>query len=163
VFACDSSNPTLTNCTIAGNVGNGVHCSSSSLVLTNCVLWGNTPQEIIVDSGATMVTYCDVQGAWPGTGNINANPLFVDPDGPDNDPATWQDNDYHIRLRSPCVNAGDPNGNYSGQTDMDGEERVMGGRVDMGADEFLIGVEAPEPAPMPMPAKGGDISPRPRR
>jgi parallel beta-helix repeat protein len=164
---CSGSSPTLTNCTISGNTacqsGGGVNCDWwSRPVLTNCILSGDTPQEIYL-SGISypVVTYCDVQGGYAGIGNINADPRFVDPDGPDDNPGTWQDNDYHIRLRSPCVNAGDPNGNYAGLTDMDGQERVMWGRVDIGADEFFIGVEPPEPAPMP--ADGGITSPPPRR
>jgi len=43
---------------------------------------------------------------------------------------------YHlITADSPCFNAGDPNGDYSGQKDIDGEQRVMWERVDIGADE----------------------------
>jgi hypothetical protein len=43
---------------------------------------------------------------------------------------------YHLDANSPCINAGDPNGDYSGQVDIDGEDRVYNGIVDMGADEF---------------------------
>ncbi len=70
-----------------------------------------------------------------GEGNIDADPLFKDPYGADGDANTWQDNDYHLSVYSPCKNAGDPNGDYAGQTDIDGEARLMGGQVDMGADE----------------------------
>jgi len=41
-----------------------------------------------------------------GDGNIDADPLFVDPDGPDNDPNTWEDKDYHLSPGSPCIDAG---------------------------------------------------------
>lgn len=156
---CSSSSPTLTNCTISGNIasgtvsdnGGGLYCESSSSnpTLTNCILWADSPQEVYVHSGTAVVTYCDVQGGWSGTGNINKAPRFVDADGPDNDPDTWEDNDYHLQLLSPCVNRGDPNGEYAGQTDMDGEARVMGRRVDMGADELLILVLQPDKAPPP--------------
>jgi len=50
--------------------------------------------------------------------------------------------DYHLRFESPCIDTGDPNGDYSGQTDIDGESRVFDGDynevpiVDMGADEY---------------------------
>ncbi|HVP12518.1 MAG TPA: right-handed parallel beta-helix repeat-containing protein [Phycisphaerae bacterium] len=160
----------LVNCTIAGNSvsswGGGVCARASSTVsMLNSILWGNTastgPQAYLTGTSPVLtVAYSDVQGAqsgifvsvgslnW-GTGNINANPAFLDPDGPDNDPATWQDNNYHLRFGSPCINAGDPNGSYAGSTDMDGGDRVVGGRVDIGADEFFLEVQIPEPPPQP--------------
>ncbi|GAG91457.1 unnamed protein product, partial [marine sediment metagenome] len=50
--------------------------------------------------------------------------------------------DLHLSPPSPCINAGDPYGDYSGMTDIDSEPRVMWGWVDMGADEV------PEPVPV---------------
>jgi hypothetical protein len=50
--------------------------------------------------------------------------------------------DYHLTVDSNCIDAGDPNGDYAGQTDIDGEPRVFVGDaneipiVDMGADEY---------------------------
>lgn len=45
-------------------------------------------------------------------------------------------NGVHIRPRSPCVNAGDPSYvPHPGETYIDGQARVVQGRVDMGADE----------------------------
>ena len=62
--------------------------------VTNCILCGDTPDEI-EDTHYATVTYSDVQGAYAGTGNIDADPLFVrDPDpGPD---GVWgtEDDDY---------------------------------------------------------------------
>ncbi len=158
----------ITNCTIVGNAcgtfGGGVSCFSgysSVTVLTNCVLWGNTagvggPQlsltgTFMMENGATAnAAYSDLQGGqgdvsqgptavlnW-GDGNMDADPLFVDPNGPDGDPNTWQDNDYHLSPNSPCINIGDPNGDYTGQTDIDGHPRVMDLRVDMGSDEYAL-------------------------
>jgi parallel beta-helix repeat protein len=45
-------------------------------------------------------------------------------------------NDYHIDVNSPCIDAGDPNGTYTGQVDIDFESRVDGNDVDMGGDEY---------------------------
>ena len=84
-----------------------------------CIIWGDTPPVVW---GTASVTYSDVKGGWPGIGNISSDPQFM-PDG------------YHLTNSSPCINAGDPDGNYTGQTDIDGNPRVMSGRVDMGADE----------------------------
>jgi hypothetical protein len=58
-----------------------------------------------------------------GEGNIDADPLFTDIV-------------FHISHDSPCLDAGDPNGNYTGQTDIDGDPRVINSRVDIGADEY---------------------------
>jgi parallel beta-helix repeat protein len=43
--------------------------------------------------------------------------------------------DFHLKPSSPCVNAGDPSGVYTGETDIDFEARVTSDDVDMGADE----------------------------
>ncbi|MCP5119583.1 MAG: hypothetical protein GY953_52965, partial [bacterium] len=127
----DSSSPTVTNCTLNGNSagsGGGMYNNNnSSPVVTNCILWNDGPDEIVDVSGAvTTVRFSDVQRGWPGQGNIDADPQFVDP----------ANGDLHLSSGSECIDAGDPNGNYAGQVDMDGELRVWNGRVDMGADEF---------------------------
>jgi hypothetical protein len=130
------ANPTVTNCTFDGNSASGSgggigNYDVSSTTVTNCILWGETPDEIAGD--AATVTYSDVQGGYAGTGNINADPLFVDP------------NNGNIRLTagSPCIDAGDPNFvSTPGETDLDGNKRVWDGNgdsvavVDMGAYEF---------------------------
>jgi hypothetical protein len=67
-----------------------------------------------------------VQGGWPGAGNIDKDPLFVD----------VSIDDYHLLSGSPCINAGDPA--YvpaPDETDLDGQPRVIGGRIDMGVYE----------------------------
>ena len=66
----------------------------------------------------------DGQGNFGGSGNIGSDPL-VDPNG------------YHLTSVSPCIDAGDSSGNYSGQFDIDGQFRVLYSRVDMGADEYV--------------------------
>ncbi|MCX5638559.1 MAG: hypothetical protein NTX52_12840, partial [Planctomycetota bacterium] len=46
--------------------------------------------------------------------------------------------DLHVLEDSPCINAGDPN--YvpgPNETDMDGQPRIVGCRIDIGADEFV--------------------------
>src|SRR4029453_13241309 len=42
--------------------------------------------------------YCDISESWPGTGNLNADPLFVDSTG----------YDYHLLPGSPCIASGNP-------------------------------------------------------
>ncbi len=153
VYCRDFSSPALTNCTISGNSasngGGGVHFIGGGPTLTNSVLWSATPTQIVVVQSDLVVAYCDVQGGWEGTGNIDADPLFVDPDGPDDDPETWQDNDYRLGPGSPCIDAADNAAVVQGIiTDLDGNQRFVDdpetddtGRgdcpvVDMGAYEF---------------------------
>ncbi len=121
-----NSSPTVTNCTFTGNSAgqNGgamYNNNNATPTLTNCILWGDTPQEIYVASGSPVVTYCDIQDGWPGTGNIDADPLFVDPDGPDDDPDTWEDNDYRLSSDSPCIDAADNMAVPPDSADLDGD------------------------------------------
>jgi len=51
-------------------------------------------------SSAT-VTYSDVKGVYPGTGYIDADPMFKDADGPDNMPGTENDN-LQLAYNSTC-------------------------------------------------------------
>jgi len=68
----------------------------------NTILWANFApdgNEIYLDNSVIDATYSDIQGGWSGEGNIDADPLFVDPDN----------GDYHLQEGSPCIDAGDPN------------------------------------------------------
>ena len=144
MYNSNSSNPTMTNCTFTGNwadFGSGMFNSSSNPTVTNCILWGNTAShggnEIYCDvlsPGYPVISYCDIAGGYSGINNIDADPLFVDADGADNIFGT-EDDDLHLSAYSPCIEVGNPAGNYSGQVDMDGESRVRYDNVDMGADE----------------------------
>ena len=85
------------NCTFSNNtaaIGGGL--GGGSAILINCVLWGNIPDEFEVDGYIHTVAYSDVQGGFPGVGNIDADPLWVDPGG----------GDYRLRPGSPCIDAG---------------------------------------------------------
>ena len=137
------SRPTLTNCTFSGNWaqrrGGGMYNYQSSpflTTLTNCILWGNRVtlmgNGLRQISGSAAVSYSNIQGGFPGEGNIDTDPLFVDlgywhdnntPDEPRDD--YWVDGDYHLKsqagrfdqttqawvkddVTSPCIDAGDP-------------------------------------------------------
>ncbi|MBI3785776.1 MAG: right-handed parallel beta-helix repeat-containing protein [Deltaproteobacteria bacterium] len=61
---------------------------------------------------------------------LSSDPQFVSP-------ATAN---FHLRSTSPAVNAGDPAFTPGlGETDFDGASRLVGGRVDVGADEITCG------------------------
>jgi hypothetical protein len=108
---------------------------SSGLPLSDSVLWGNsaTTGAQITVYGELGVEYCDVEGGaagvsvaggWTlnwGAGNLDLDPLFVDPDGPDNDPLTFDDNDYRLGAGSPCVDAGNNTAVPPDWADVDGD------------------------------------------
>ena len=135
----------LTNCTFAENSANNGDALAfysylqkypSALQLTNCILWDGGDEIWNNDNSAITITYSDVQGGWPGEGNIDADPCFVDLGYWDAN-GVWIDGDYHLLRSSPCIDAGDPN--YiaePNETDLDGKPRIIGGRIDMGAYEY---------------------------
>ena len=141
----------LHNCTISGNradYGAGVY-STSSPQLQNCIVWGN---EAAIDGqvyegelGWSMeITYSAISGGYTGEGNIDVDPLFVDPgywdinetpEDPNDD--FWVAGDYRLTPCSTCIDRGDPNYiSDPNETDLDGNLRVIGGRIDMGAYEY---------------------------
>jgi hypothetical protein len=119
--------PVITNCTItenrawSDNGGGGIDSYGGSPVITNSILWDNIPNQI---SGVGTVTYSDIQGGYPSEGNIDADPLFADPDN----------DDYHLTSDSPCIDTGTSEG--APNTDIDGTPRPQGIGYDMGAYEF---------------------------
>jgi hypothetical protein len=143
----------VNQCTFVGNwaaAGTALACDlfavsePSELHLSNCILWGDG--ELISGDGEAVVeiTYSNVRGGRPGDGNIDADPCFVQ-SGSWNDAGTaydpcddsWTEGDYHLRWASPCMDTAsldavwEPNG-----TDLDGQPRVSGLGVDMGAYEL---------------------------
>ena len=77
----------------------------------------------------------------PANQNIDDNPKFVrEPNIADGDFG-----DLHLRKDSPCINTGDPDYAFEpNETDLDGNSRVIGDRIDMGAYEFVPDTTPPE-------------------
>ena len=159
IYSHNASQPTIVNCTVSANdasqSGGGIYCfNSSNLDITNCILWSNTAgsaSEIMVAAGApssVQISYCNIQGLtenvvcdsastvnW-GQGNINLDPQFTSPGSLDA-LRVYTQGDYHLLASSPCIDAGDPDFVAAPDaTDIDGNLRVLGAKVDMGADEF---------------------------
>lgn len=125
------SEATVTNCTISGNTatneGGGIYSiMDSNPLFTNCILWNNSApvdKEVYYTTSLTpRIWYSDVEGGWPGTGNIDEDPLFVG------------GGDYHLTASSPCIDTGTDAGVIE---DMDCETRPYGPGFDMGADEYV--------------------------
>ncbi len=143
------ASPTISSCTIVDNIaiskGGGVDTIEGNLRLAHCILWNNTaeygPQISLRHGNSPATAHCefnDIQGGkgsafvdylcilqW-NTGNIDREPKFTNPLA----------GNYHLSDISPCINAGDST--YvpqEGIRDFDGEPRVMGLHIDMGADE----------------------------
>jgi len=141
------SSPALANVTFSGNTatnGGGMYnINSSSPVLANAILWGNTPDQIYNEPGSTpAVTYSDIQGGYAGTGNINADPRFVNAAG----------GDLRLQPTSPAIDAGNNAAVPLGVlTDLNGSPRFVdipgvldpGAIVDMGAYEVQLAVYLP--------------------
>lgn len=92
--------------------------STSSVTVVNSILsdgaggiWNNNESTITI-------TYSAIQGSWPGAGNIDTDPLFIDADGPDDIPGT-QDDDLRLSPCSPAIDAGDNTGVSADTLDLD--------------------------------------------
>ena len=166
------------NCTIADNAvrpnaadhgGGGILVGAdASVLLANCVLWGNSAafgdQIGLTLGGIITVQYSDVQGGeaevvvvdddgtvnW-GDGNIDADPLFVDPDN----------GDWRLSAGSPAVDAGH-NWAIAGisDTDLGGNPRFAADKIDFDPGcgiPVVVDMGANEYQGDPFPVKLGDI------
>lgn len=140
---------TAYNCDIVMNLATesigGIYHEERHNKYYNCILWGNKAdgQPSQVD-GLSDYEYCAVQGGVEGTEIINL-PTANSGDEPGvfvrfNHPAQGAGADYHnedwsLKPRSICLNAGKPNTTGLGNTDIAGNPRIQKGRVEMGAYE----------------------------
>ncbi len=134
-ISCLGSSPTLVNCTICNNKadqGGGFFCQRASPVVVNSIIYGNVPDAIRANGATPHVSYCDIQGGYPGTGNIDAGPRFVDP----------AKGDFQLQKGSPCIDSGTNHAPVRATRDLNGRPRGLdgsgGGRpvIDMGAYEY---------------------------
>lgn len=116
------------SCTFVDNgTGSAIYSESPGIWLHQSIvrgpgsLFSGQPNPVY---GNLVVSYSNVQGGAAGTGNFDADPLFVD----------VPNRDYHLRVGSPCFAAGDPAGPFTA-LDRDGDPRDFGGNNDLGADE----------------------------
>lgn len=153
-LAISDSSPLVSNLTVVNNHSIGVNCGGiffyqySSPTVWNCIVYGNTNQDLIeepvqmwtwiFDGYAPEFHNCLVQFGFENISNheiitvyencLEEDPLFADA----------LNEDFHLTASSPCVNAGSPDTpeEVLNGTDLNGNWRVCGDRIDMGAYEF---------------------------
>ena len=71
------------------------------------------------------------------SGTVISKPFAIDPSNLNNaDPLFVSSGNYHLSASSPCVNTGNNDAPSIPTTDKDGNPRITGGTVDMGAYEY---------------------------
>ncbi len=144
---------TVTNCSFSNNSaeenGGGIAVGGeANVTLTNCILWDNGTEIYNEGTSAPTVTYSIIQGGYAGIGNLDQDPLFIDP----------ANNDLRLSDTSPAIEVGynlaDLDGSGAGtQTiedvpfDLAGNPRLIDfdenttATVDMGAFESAVPLE----------------------
>ncbi len=142
IYIYPNSDITVINSTFAGNFainGDALGCEStesrnpSNVVISNCI-FRNSGNEIWNNDNSTItVNYSNILGGWPGQGNIDVEPLFVNAEEGDyhlkSQAGRWNPNSQSwVRddVMSPCIDAGDPN------TPVGAEPEPNGGIINMG-------------------------------
>jgi hypothetical protein len=123
-WAGGASHSTLDNCTITGNAadyGGGAYYSS----LNNCIDIFNTATEGANYWNSSLNYCCTTPRPTSGLGNITSDPLFAD----------YAGGNLRLQSNSPCINSG-LNAYAPAGPDLDGNPRIAGGTVDLGAYEF---------------------------
>ncbi len=119
-----AENGILNNCTIVGNWALSGGSGTDYSYLNNSIVYYNQGSEEAYNSFSTN---CCISN-WRFFGIINSfsnAPVFVDLAG----------GNLRLQSNSPCINAG-INTSVTSPTDLDGNPRVQGGTVDVGAYEF---------------------------
>lgn len=121
----------LNNCTFVGNDSIALRNNASHPTVINCIFWDNIGGEI-VDEGtsSSTVSYSLINGGFTGAGNLNSNPLFIDAAGAN----------FQLNSLSPAVDAGDADttGLFLSAFDLNGNSRLAGTGIDMGAFEYQL-------------------------
>jgi hypothetical protein len=126
-FGGGASGGTLNNCTVVNNVVPNAGAGVAFAVVRNSIVQfnrGNSDTNYYPTS-MLMSFCCATPSPTNGVGNIEVDPLFAD----------FAAGDFHLQTNSPCINAGN-NAYVTNAVDLDGNARIVGGTVDLGAYEF---------------------------
>ena len=96
-----------------------------------CIVWYNGDQILGFNPDSYATNSC-IQDCNEVNDNYNFEPGFAYTTVPDNIPVP---NNYHLAWNSPCKELGNPSFSYVDEVDIDGEDRIYGDYVDIGADE----------------------------
>jgi hypothetical protein len=126
----------LVNCTVVGNrctsfsggiVGGALNCGSC----ISCIIYNNTSLSHATapnySGGGFLYNCCTTPVPVNGPGNFSFDPTLANPAG----------GDFHLQSNSPCINAGNNSYGFPASSlDLDGNPRLVGGTVDVGAYEY---------------------------
>jgi hypothetical protein len=119
----------LSNCTVANNgaimTGGGTYqCTNYNCIIHYNSRWLITGNVTNNYSGGEF-NYCSTLPLPSGPGNLTNAPQFVN----------WTGGNFHLQSNSPCINSGN-NAFVAITNDLDGNPRIKGGTVDIGAYEY---------------------------
>lgn len=126
----DHSTPTFVNITASKNTITNesygtVYNASSTVTISNSILWENIQTEINNNSSTCTIDHSIIEHGYPGTNNLNINPMFIDLLGLD----------FHLQSCSPAIETGDGSKITGFNDDLDGHTRSYG-VVDIGCYEY---------------------------
>jgi hypothetical protein len=116
---------TLNNCTLTANSAYSNGGGAKFGTLNNCVVYYNSAPNGENYSGSILSYSCATPLPTNGIGNLSNAPLFVNQAG----------GNLRLQSNSPCINSGS-NASAPSGPDLDGNPRIVGGTVDVGAFEF---------------------------
>ena len=140
---------TAYNCDFVMNLATesvgGIYHENNHNKYYNCIVWGNVANGLPNQfAGLSDFDHCAVSGIVNGADNYdipNENNgeepgIYVRFNHPASGAgATYRRDDWSLRSRSTCLNAGKPNTTGLGATDIAGNPRLQKGRIDIGAYE----------------------------